>query len=47
MVLDWNEYEALARETVTEGVVLLKNEKSALPLPPGIIIRVEPGRAEW
>ncbi|MBQ8951685.1 MAG: glycoside hydrolase family 3 protein [Eubacterium sp.] len=32
MVLDWNEYEALAREAVTEGVVLLKNENDVLPL---------------
>ena len=32
MTLDWKEYEALAREAVTEGVVLLKNDNSVLPL---------------
>lgn len=32
MTLDWKEYEALAREAVTEGVVLLKNDNGVLPL---------------
>ena len=32
MTLDWKEYEALAREAVTEGVVLLKNDNNILPL---------------
>ena len=31
-VLDWSIYEKTAREMVTEGMVLLKNEKAALPL---------------
>ncbi|MCR5106042.1 MAG: glycoside hydrolase family 3 C-terminal domain-containing protein [Eubacterium sp.] len=32
MTLDWKEYEALAREAVREGVVLLKNDNNILPL---------------
>jgi len=32
MVLDWNEYCDLARKTVAEGVVLLRNENHVLPL---------------
>ena len=31
-VLDWSIYEKTAREMVTEGMVLLKNDKNALPL---------------
>lgn len=30
--LDWNRYEELARQAVTEGVVLVKNEQATLPL---------------
>ncbi len=32
-ILDWNVYERLAADTVAEGIVLLKNDKQALPLP--------------
>ncbi|MBR6316134.1 MAG: glycoside hydrolase family 3 protein [Lachnospiraceae bacterium] len=32
MILDWKEYENLARQAVREGVVLLKNEGDVLPL---------------
>ena len=32
MNLDWKEYEDLARQTVGEGIVLLKNEDHILPL---------------
>lgn len=32
MRLDWKEYEDLARQTVTEGIVLLRNEDHILPL---------------
>ena len=32
MVLNWTEYENLARKAVQEGVVLLKNDNNALPL---------------
>ena len=32
MVLEWDKYEALARQAVCEGVVLLKNEKEVLPI---------------
>jgi len=32
MKLDWKEYEDLARQTVGEGIVLLKNEDHILPL---------------
>ncbi len=34
LILDWNEYTAAARETVTEGIVLLENN-GALPLNKG------------
>lgn len=34
MVLDWNKYEALARQAVGEGVVLLRNEGEVLPIKP-------------
>ncbi len=33
MILDWKEYEKLARTAVQEGVVLLKNDGDVLPLP--------------
>ena len=32
VVLDWNQYVALARQTVAEGCVLLENKDQALPL---------------
>lgn len=32
IILDWNEYLNVARSVVSEGCVLLKNEKNALPL---------------
>ena len=31
-ILDWNKYMKLAAETVAEGIVMLKNDNSALPL---------------
>ena len=31
-ILDWKIYEKTAREMVTEGMVLLKNENEVLPL---------------
>ena len=30
--LDWNTYLSLASQTVSEGIVMLKNENQALPL---------------
>lgn len=33
--LDWEQYLALAAQTTVEGVVMLKNENAALPLPVG------------
>ncbi len=38
--LDWNAYLAKAAETVAEGIVMLKNENHALPLPAGEEIAV-------
>lgn len=38
--LDWNAYTALARQTVAEGAVLLKNDKQTLPLPAGTTVSV-------
>lgn len=40
MVLDWKKYEDKAREAVTEGIVLLKNENNVLPLEAGSKIAV-------
>ena len=31
-ILDWNDYLKTAAETVSEGIVMLKNENHALPL---------------
>ena len=31
-ILDWNDYLRTAAETVSEGIVMLKNENHALPL---------------
>ena len=31
VVLDWDQYVALARQTVAEGCVLLENKDQALP----------------
>ena len=38
--LDWNSYLEKAAETVSEGIVMLRNEKQALPLPAGEEIAV-------
>lgn len=38
--LDWKEYEQTARQAVSEGVVLLKNENQALPLAEGMKLAV-------
>ena len=40
MVLDWTEYENLARKAVQEGVVLLRNEKNVLPLSKDVKLAV-------
>lgn len=32
MILDWEKYTSVARQAVTEGVVLLKNDKNVLPI---------------
>lgn len=39
-VLDWEVYEKTAREMVTEGMVLLKNDNKALPLKQGETVSV-------
>ena len=39
-VLQWDAYAAKAREAVTEGVVLLRNEKQVLPLAEGTKVSV-------
>ena len=39
-VLDWAVYEKTAREMVTEGMVLLKNDNKALPLKQGETVSV-------
>lgn len=36
--LDWKQYSALARQTVAEGCVLLRNERASLPLLSGDIV---------
>jgi len=38
--LDWNQYLQLAADAVAEGIVMLRNENSALPLPQGEQIAV-------
>ena len=40
MILDWKKYEDLARQTVSEGIVLLKNEGHILPLSEGCRLSV-------
>ncbi len=40
LTLDWKKYEDTARAAVAEGVVLLKNEKKALPLEEGLKLAV-------
>ena len=55
VVLDWNQYVALARQTVAEGCVLLENKDQALPLVKDekvavfgrIQNRAEPVQEEW
>ena len=38
--LDWNQYLSRAAEAVAEGIVMLKNDNAALPLPAGEEIAV-------
>ena len=38
--LDWNHYLARAAEAVAEGIVMLKNDHAALPLPAGETVAV-------
>ena len=38
--LDWNQYLARAAEAVAEGIVMLKNDHAALPLPAGETVAV-------
>ncbi len=40
MTLDWKEYERIARDAVGEGIVLLKNDNSVLPLDEGCTLAV-------
>ncbi len=40
MILDWNLYLAKAREAVSEGCVLLRNERNVLPLQAGTMVSV-------
>ena len=58
VVLDWDQYVALAKQTVAEGCVLLENKDQALPLVKDekvavfgrirtTIIRAEPVQEEW
>ena len=39
-ILDWKKYLEIAAETVSEGIVMLKNDNNALPLPKDEIISV-------
>ncbi len=39
-VLDWNEYQRVARQAVAEGMVLLENNNNALPFTKGMEIAV-------
>lgn len=39
-ILDWNKYLKAASDTVAEGIVMLKNNNSALPLKKGEIISI-------
>lgn len=39
-ILDWNKYLKKAAEAVSEGIVMLKNDNNALPLPENEIISV-------
>ena len=39
-ILDWDKYLKTAADTVAEGIVMLKNNNSALPLKKGEIISV-------
>ncbi|MCM1272828.1 MAG: glycoside hydrolase family 3 C-terminal domain-containing protein [Clostridium sp.] len=39
-VLDWNEYQRVARQAVAEGLVLLENNNNALPFTKGMEIAV-------
>ena len=40
MILDWNKYLDKAAETVSEGIVMLKNDNSALPLKNDDVVSV-------
>lgn len=39
-ILDWNKYLKAASDTVAEGIVMLKNNNSALPLKKGEIVSI-------
>lgn len=39
-ILDWNNYIAKAREAVSEGCVLVKNDNNALPMAAGTLVSV-------
>lgn len=39
-ILDWNKYNEKAAETVAEGIVMLKNDNSALPLDVSQIVSI-------
>lgn len=39
-ILDWNKYLEKAAQTVSEGIVMLKNDNNALPLPKDEVISV-------
>ncbi|MBQ9119703.1 MAG: glycoside hydrolase family 3 protein [Lachnospiraceae bacterium] len=38
--LDWKAYERISADTVAEGIVMLKNDRQALPLPSGAKVSV-------